>query len=245
MGLRSIFFDLDNTLIDYERAFKQGILYSYDYFCQKVWRIEKPADDLYWFNIFKFYCDEYYTDIEKGICTKQQYRQRRFIDSMNQIGVNMTKRAANDFHEYFYSIIDRFVKPYQGVTDLLQYLRNQRIKVGLITNGSTQIQLQKIKRIGLYQWIDPAHIFISDYCNVAKPDKKIFKLAESIIENDQSRPLYIGDSWELDIVGAINAGWEAIYLNTRNKKPSTNHVPLAICSKFKDLKDIIKEKESW
>ena len=55
------------------------------------------------------------------------------------------------------------------------------------------------------------NIIISEEHNLSKPEEKIFRLAESFADAKTEECVMIGDNFESDILGALNAGWEAIY----------------------------------
>lgn len=232
-----ICFDLDNTLLDYEKAFQGGMLYTYKYF----FSTESMAAEK-WFPIFKGYCDRLYREVEEKKCTRADYKRNRFIFSMKDIGIKVNASIADEFHKHFYENVYQFVSILDGVEEFLEELQQRGIIIGLITNGECNIQNRKITRLGIDQYISPDNIFISGDCGCEKPDIEIFEIAKNqLCGETEKMMLYVGDSWELDVVGAIDAGWDAIYLNTRKKQPTSGHNPLAICSTFAEVRNIIKQ----
>lgn len=241
MNWQCVCFDLDNTLLDYELAFEKGMLYSFDYFSDEKWDLSHRIDSKDWFQVFKKYCDDLYTEVELNHCSKIDYRRNRFLYTMKEFQKGFTAEEADEFQQFFYSCVHKFVEPYEGVFTLLNWLKAKKLKLGLITNGSYTIQMQKIKKIGLDQWFNEDSIFISEDVGVEKPKYEIFHQAKAQLAPslDSKDMLFIGDSWELDVVGSIEAGWEAIYINTRQEKPSTEHEPFAICDTFNEVTEII------
>lgn len=97
-------------------------------------------------------------------------------------------------------------KPTEGIEEFLKYLRETRIRSGVISNISFAGSVVK-KRIGD---LLPDHNFefiiaSSEYL-FRKPNRRIFELALEMAELDPKDVWYIGDDYECDVVGARNAG---------------------------------------
>ena len=94
----------------------------------------------------------------------------------------------------------------KDTVQLLAYVSSKGVKISMITNGPEEHQRRKIKSLGLQSWIEEKDILISSAVGISKPDSRIFHMV------DQSA-LYVGDSYENDIIGAKGAGWDVIWLN--------------------------------
>lgn len=231
-------FDLDNTLLDYESAFKKTVLHSYEYLFKHRWNDRQPVDVNKWYQAFKRYCDSLYPAGTVNSETKINYRRERFIKAMNDFGYRGTEEMADQFQEYFYLHIHEFVEPFSGVHSLLKKLVEEQISVGIITNGKTEVQRKKISSIGIDGLVEDDAIFISEECGTEKPDQKIFHIAKQALcpKNNEKPPLYIGDSWELDIEGGRKAGWDVIYLNSCHQNPASTYQPFGVCDNFLEVK---------
>ncbi len=98
----------------------------------------------------------------------------------------------------------------ENCIEVLDYLK-QKYQLHIITNGFKQIQFIKIDGCGLRNYF--TNIIISEEHNLTKPDKEIFRLAESFAGAKKDECMMIGDNFESDVEGAINAGWQAIYFS--------------------------------
>ncbi|XP_060850096.1 rhythmically expressed gene 2 protein-like [Rhopalosiphum padi] len=99
-------------------------------------------------------------------------------------------------------------KVQNGAIELLDYLKNEKIPLGVLTNYDPRIK-SMITNLGLSHYFK---FILSSYeVRSEKPDIKIFRKAESYIEKGLNRKLFlhIGDSYLLDFKGAKNAGWSA------------------------------------
>jgi len=119
------------------------------------------------------------------------------------------------------------VEPFDDVVPGLQRLA-QRLVLGTISNGFADL-----KHIGLadhFQTSLAAHQFGS-----AKPDPAIFHAACDALQLTPAETVYVGDDLTLDVLGAQQAGLQAVWMNRFNR-PLPPHVkPDAICTNLYEL----------
>jgi 5'-nucleotidase len=204
-----IWFDLDDTLIDYERTFRAAI-----YHCFITFFPNKAVSFLSWFRIFKWYCDRYWPDYAGGRLTRKAYRRLRFLEAMRYFHIEVSEKAADEFHAYFDEIVGRFATALPGIISLLERLQSLSLPLGIITNGESAVQREKIVYAGLGRFFPDDAVIISEEVGCEKPDAAIFRCAQRRLAVGK-QPVYIGDSWELDVMGALHAGWQAIYFQQR------------------------------
>lgn len=97
-----------------------------------------------------------------------------------------------------------------GAEPLLKCLRARRHPMALVTNG-TKSQRDKIGALGASGYFDT--VLISEEVGIAKPDPVIFRQAMSRLNAAPDRSVFVGDSLERDMVGARNAGMMTVYVN--------------------------------
>ena len=73
------------------------------------------------------------------------------------------------------------------------------------------MQNRKIDALDIRKYFEI--IIISEDVGMKKPDKNIFIRTCNELKIMPSEAIYVGDNYEIDIVGAINAGLKAIWLN--------------------------------
>jgi len=88
-------------------------------------------------------------------------------------------------------------------------------QLGLITNGASCLQREKLEASGLTGFFKA--IVISGDLGVGKPDPVIFRHALSLLEADPREATMIGDSMTRDVDGASSIGLRAIWLNRFNR----------------------------
>ena len=89
---------------------------------------------------------------------------------------------------------------------VLAALKRTDLVRGVITNGLTIKQAEKLVRLGLANAFSPGAIFISEEIGVAKPHPRIFLTACEQIGIEPKEALYVGDSPIMDIDPAHEAG---------------------------------------
>lgn len=83
--------------------------------------------------------------------------------------------------------------------------------LGIVTNGPTKTQRDKIDLMGVTGLVD--FVLISDEFGVAKPDPRIFFEAMRLGGATADETIVIGDAPEFDILGANRAGIRSIWVN--------------------------------
>ena len=83
-------------------------------------------------------------------------------------------------------------------------------RVGLITNGPSDIQRLKLEQAGLASTFGAA--VISGELGVGKPEPEVFL---GLLERLGAAPeasIMVGDSWERDVLGGLGAGMSAVWI---------------------------------
>jgi FMN hydrolase / 5-amino-6-(5-phospho-D-ribitylamino)uracil phosphatase len=140
-------------------------------------------------------------------------RHRALVEMFEGAGFPVTH--ADEAFEVFYAERNR-VKLYDEVEASLTRL-SKRYRLFALSNGNADLQ-----RCGIAHWFEGHVTAIS--AGAAKPDARIFAhlLDEAGVEAGEV--LHVGDDPHLDVVGAAQAGLNAIWLN-RDAKPWPAHLP--------------------
>jgi putative hydrolase of the HAD superfamily len=103
-----------------------------------------------------------------------------------------------------------------GAGPLVQSLRGAR-RLGLLTNGPTDIQRLKLEGTGLTDCFDS--VVISGEVGMGKPDPAVFAYALDRLGAVAEDAVMVGDSWERDVVGALGAGMSAVWVSGGRPRP--------------------------
>jgi putative hydrolase of the HAD superfamily len=147
------------------------------------------------------------------------YRSRVWTSVLERAGLDV---SFADEMERFYMDGQRGGHPLaEGAIDLVERA-TEIAPVVLVTNGPSDIQRLKIEQTGLADRFGA--IVISGELGIGKPSAGIFHHAMKAAgvegaENDPSRAVMVGDSWERDVIGAISAGIRAIWISHGSALP--------------------------
>ena len=124
----------------------------------------------------------------------------------------------------------------------LIHLKARGYHLGVISNGITIKQYEKLVRLGLYHFFDS--VITSQEAGVEKPDIAIFELAMKTMGCKAENSVMIGNSFNDDVLGAINAGMSAVFLTTKLKDSEREIIEkkdlkLDIISDIGQIKDIM------
>jgi len=113
--------------------------------------------------------------------------------------------------------VDLYTKEYlknrqsvPGSSELLTTLMNYA-KLGVIANGHIDQEMEKLKACKIDKLIDYFIISENDCCR--KPSKQLFEVALEKVGVDPSNAVYVGDSWNCDILPAVDVGMKVVWLN--------------------------------
>ena len=166
------------------------------------------------YRAFSYWGNFYYPDYQTGKLPLDEYRIIRFSKAMEVCGVSVTRQEAIDFQKQYLENQSRLCLS-QRMQEILDLCKASGVWLGLMTNGPTHHQSAKIDALGLQRWIPSEHIFISEAVGCTKPDREIFAAAEKGMAQPVQEIYMVGDSYDKDMLGAINAGWRTVWMNHR------------------------------
>lgn len=234
MKLKAIFFDLDETLLDtsgcrppaVEAGFRVAVQ-QHSQLSLEAWRtaseeVKAEMHDL-WINS---------PNSGAELLREGSYR------ILKKLGIDDRQLAAHVSQAYYRTWVSH-LKLYPEVREVLAALRG-RFRLGVISNGPSDLQRYKLKLFDLEREFDP--IVISGEVGVAKPDPKIFEYALQQTGVAPSEALYVGDSPTYDIAGAKGIGIKMVWIN-RNSSPTEN-LEIKPDTVVRDLRELLTSVES-
>ena len=126
------------------------------------------------------------------------------------------------------------VRLYPGALELLAALR-ARYRLGLLTNGATEMQWEKLRILGIESLFD-AIIVAGDH-GIYKPSKDVFELLADRLGCPVSEILFVGDNYEADVRGAHEAGLASVWLRHPGTEPSGTPCHDHVIDTIAQLKD--------
>ncbi|MEJ2771728.1 MULTISPECIES: HAD family hydrolase [unclassified Stygiolobus] len=149
----------------------------------------------------------------------------------NELGLKLSDKDIEKIEEARKNA-EKEVLMYDDVIEFLEAVKSLGLKTVLISNAANNGKAKKyLETFGLRKYFDKA-VFSFEVGKV-KPNPDIFKLA---IPEGRGRALHLGDIYEVDVIGAINAGLRGALLDRRDAYDE-------ISEKYSNLRKVLKEIE--
>lgn len=206
MKYTTLYFDLDNTLLDFSASEKSAILRLLS-----LHGIEPRSE---YANIYSAINRKVWERFERGEIKRQDIYESRFVEFLAAIGKNAdTAKMSEDY----FSLLAQGHDVIKGAKEVLEYVKKKGYAVCVTTNGVALTQHKRLRESGLEHFFD--FVFISEETGYQKPDKRYFEyVINNTSEKDRKKILVIGDSITSDITGGINAGIDTCWYNPEGKK---------------------------
>lgn len=173
--------------------------------------------------------DEVYRELEEVIAEFSSNYEHHFdklllrVDPRAHEGLNPALVVAAGVAAY-HDTKFRELAPYPLVRELFADLHRRRVRLGVITHGLTSKQAEKLVRLGLVAFLDPAAIFISDQIGVAKPNPKLYATALKALGVPAPRTMYVGDNPRHDVAPPKFLGMRTCWARMSGKHPAPTSV---------------------
>ncbi len=103
-----------------------------------------------------------------------------------------------------------------GTAEALARLRAAGLRLGVVSNSDGRVEMA-LEAAGLRHYFDV--VVDSALAGVEKPDPAIFLAALEALGVQADEALYVGDLYEVDVLGARSAGMEAVLLCPGDDSP--------------------------
>jgi len=119
-----------------------------------------------------------------------------------------------------------FCVPRAGIRQALEYLRQRKIPMAIVSNGKAVFQERNARALAEFRFFDA--IFVSEVVGIRKPDKAIFTLACGSLLADLNESVFIGDNPVADIEGAKQAGMKTIFVPLNSQDSRCEHADVVV-----------------
>lgn len=203
---KHLFFDLDHTLWDFDLNSRATLKQLYDEYDLKSMGID-DFDVL--FRSYNIHNDRLWERYRNGYIKRDELRWKRMWLMLLDYKIADTS-LAHEISTAYLEILPTQAKLVPHAKELLEHCKG-RYEMHLITNGFETTQRLKLQYSGISRYFK--HLITSEKSNSMKPHKDIFDFALNLAEADAEHSIMIGDAVDIDILGAINAGWDTAYYN--------------------------------
>ena len=203
---KHLFFDLDHTLWDFDKnsAFAFETIFKerdFEISLDDFLKIYIPRNQHYW----RLY--------QVNQISHEELRYFRLKDVFDALKFEISDAIIDQISDDYINYLPEHNHLFDGAIEILDYLK-PNYKLHIITNGFASVQTKKMNNSNIVHYFDT--ITNSEMAGVKKPHPTIFDFALSLANASKEESLMIGDSYEADIIGAQEAGIEAIFFNEQN-----------------------------
>ncbi len=227
MSYKNIFFDLDQTIWDFEtnsRETLSELSVKYDFAAKGISSVDHFLTEYFPIN------EKMWEDYRKGLVDKHTLRYGRFEEALKKFHIDDKQLAADVANDYT-SMAPLKTNMFPHALEVLSYLK-QKYSLHIITNGFEEVQHIKIKNCRIDHYFD--RVITSELAGFKKPDVRIYEYSMNVTNSTAATSLMIGDNMEADIIGAREAGIHQVYFN-----PSGQQHAEKITYEIKNLKELM------
>lgn len=227
-----LFFDLDHTLWDFDanaRATLEKLHIDLNL-------VSKGVHDFELFHqVYLQHNDKLWERYRKGYIRQEELRLKRMWLTLLHFKI-ADEELSRQLSELFLQLLPARTLLFPDTLEVLQNLKDKGYALHLITNGFEKVQRSKLQHSGLAPFF--REVITSECSNSLKPQKEIFDFA---LQRAGARPensIMIGDSLEIDVAGALNAGMDAVHVRFNDKEKEKTIQATYTVTSLKELESL-------
>jgi putative hydrolase of the HAD superfamily len=231
MKYKHLFFDLDHTIWDFDANSRVTLADLYEEF--DLYTIGVNDFEQFYLNYLE-HNERLWARYRNGYIKVDELRWKRMWLTLLDFRIG-NQDIAKQMGQRFLEMLPNRTILFDYAKEILQYLTDKRYAIHLITNGFEETQHAKLRNSGIDHFF--REVITSEGSNSLKPKKEIFDYAFMKAGALPEQSIMIGDSIEVDIQGAINAGIDQVYVNHIGAKPEL--LPTYTVTSLIELENIV------
>lgn len=228
--IKYVFFDLDETIIDIKYAQNMAIVSLY-----KNFGFDKETDVNSFARVWDDLTELHYADYTRKKISYEEQRKRRIVDLFEVFDIELTMLPL-DVYDIYLKDFESFWICFDDVKETLETLKKNNYKLGIISNGDYNQQVQKLKNTGIFKYFD--YVNTSSQFNFSKPNPKLFENIFSAYSIPLDEVCYVGDSYNNDYLPCKELRVKALLLNRTGEK--SKYKSITQISSLTEILDNIK-----
>lgn len=189
--IKAVIFDLDGTLLDRDMSLKRFVSAQHD----RIKALHKVPKEAFL---------ERFVELDaRGYVWKDVVYQS-LIEEFELRDTTFNELLSDYEHNFYEHCVG-----FPHMREVLEYFHNKHIKLAMITNGLTDLQLGNINALGIAPYFE--FIMVSEQEGVRKPDPEIFLRALRRLNVEPSEAVYVGDHPVNDIAASRAVGMKAVW----------------------------------
>lgn len=242
--MKAVVFDLGHTLIDYYSNWENPEL-------RAVERAYKLATD----NGCEAEPDKFQSDLKKMLVEGRARKEKELVEIplyqvldtiFQRYGCEVTDEMLIEGMDIFYGVLVEERRLVPGTIGMLEMVKAKGYAIGLVSDVAWGLPSEYPQR-------DMEYFHITDYFDdmvfstdvgLRKPHPKMFKVALSNLGADAGRSIFVGNSLQCDVKGALGVGMTAVLKSSDYYQPDDSIVPDANVDQWSDLVEILDENDA-
>ena len=231
MKYKHLFFDLDHTLWDFDANAKATLQQLH----LDLNLVDKGINDFDRFHKnYLQHNEKLWARYRNGQIRQDELRIKRMWLTLLDFQI-ADEDLTRQLSELFLQLLPTRTILFPDTKEVLQYLTGKGYQLHLITNGFEKTQHAKLQHSGLAIFFK--EVVTSEGSNSLKPQKEIFEYALNKTKAKVNESIMIGDTLDVDVLGAMNVGMDQVHVNYNNTEQ--NLQPTYTVKTLQELKQIL------
>ncbi|WP_274422893.1 HAD family hydrolase [Blautia sp. XA-2221] len=226
---KTVIFDIDNTLYDYDSAHLSGMKALTTY-CIREFNISENQVLSCYGKAMKIISERIGTN-----SAAIHSRMLRFQCMTELLSQPLFPHVENMYHTYWDTMITD-ARPSPGIQKVLEDLKARHIRIGIGTDMTASIQFKKLEKFGFSSYID--FIVTSQEAGVEKPHPHFFEVCLEKAGCTADSCVFIGDNLKKDVQGACDCGLFGVWYSQERLPEKETKFP--VITTFTDLKKFLQ-----
>ena len=184
----------------------------------ELWPAVDPEQALLAGHRFRADPEGHFRSFTRGEIDFGTMRSRRIESAAGFLGHDVPEGARERFHASYEPVFQRLLVAYDDAAPLLRSVTDAGLALGALTNSSRDYTAGKLAASGLDALLGV--VVTRDTLGFGKPDPRVFVHACASVGTAPEETVYVGDEYDVDVLGALGAGLRAVWLSRDEPDPT-------------------------
>jgi putative hydrolase of the HAD superfamily len=210
--VRGVLLDVDDTLLTTRAAMSRAAATAFE----ELWPGLPPDRAADAGARFREDPDGWFRAFTRGEIDFATMRSRRIESAARFLGHEAPDGARERFHAAYEPVFASALGAHDDAVALLRAVAGSGLAVGALTNSGGDYTARKLAAAGL-DGLLPVTV-TRDTLGFGKPDPRVFHHACTAIGTRPAETVYVGDEYDVDVLGAIGAGLRPVWLTRAGER---------------------------